>query len=109
MTAIPAEMKAAHQSILPFARTVARRLDTLYEFSILNMLWRGTSLPCMRLYKYIWAEDRQNSRRIGMNMMRRWNFCQKFVQDCQYIDFIIIVDRFVEFILACLILSIIHR
>jgi hypothetical protein len=34
MTAIPAEIKAAHESILPFARTVARRLDTLYEFSI---------------------------------------------------------------------------
>src|SRR5271154_2424181 len=27
-------MKAANESILSFARTVARRLDTLYEFSI---------------------------------------------------------------------------
>src|SRR2546421_10724131 len=43
MTAIPAEMEAAHESVLPFARIVARRLDTLYEFSICF----GEALVCL--------------------------------------------------------------
>ena len=100
MTAIPAEMKAAHESILPFARIVARRLDTLYKFSICF----GEALVCLlSRHEIVQVHMGRGQTKFATHRYGRWNFSQKFIQDCQYVDFIIIVDRFVEFILAFLI------